>query len=70
MKTYALPRVDGGIEIMYTDSNPAACIAKWPAAKRAEITGEIKEIQPSDIPASREDRGAWKLNGTAVEVDK
>lgn len=68
MKSYALPRVDGGVEIMWTDIDPNDCIAKWHPNHIAELTGEVIEVQPGALPTDRKYRNAWKCNGTAIEV--
>lgn len=69
MKIYALPRVDGGVELMYSECAPNDCLAKWHQSRRAELTGEVREISASDIPQDRTYRNAWKLSEAGVEVD-
>lgn len=68
---YALPRVDGGVEIMeilQANGKPEEMIAKWHPKRRAEITGEIVPIDDADIPKDRSQRAAWGLSGRKVVV--
>lgn len=60
MKTYALTRVDGGVEIMKLYSGTVEeALGKWHPNRQAEISG-YREIQESDIPSDRSKRYAWK----------
>jgi hypothetical protein len=59
MKFYALTRVDGGVEIMETDGDPAVCLAKWHPKRLAQIA-EMREIDRAAIPLDRTFRGAWR----------
>lgn len=70
MKIFALPRVDGGVEVMYVvdGCDPAECIGKWSPKRRADITGEIKEI--TAVPSDRKYRNAWKVDGDVIAVDE
>ena len=70
MKIYALPRHDGGVEIMYTDGDPQTALAKWHQKRRDEVTGETLEISADDVPQNRSEREAWRLDGRRVVVDK
>ena len=63
MKIYALPRVDGGVEIMQVYSGTVEeAIAKWHPKRRADITGEFSEISADDIPKDRSTRKAWRAD--------
>ena len=57
MKTYALERVDGGVEIMQTNISPEECFSKWHPTRRSEITGKFKEVS---ILPDRATRALWK----------
>lgn len=66
MKIYALKRKDGGVEIMFTAIRPTDCLAKWHPKRLAELTGEIREISPDDLPKDRKDRNKWRDDGTCI----
>ena len=65
MKIYALSKVDGGVVILRIYDPKATVeteIAKWHPNVRAEVTGEFREIQESDIPQDRSTRKAWRAD--------
>jgi hypothetical protein len=69
MRTFALHRVDGGVEIMHTNIDPAACIAKYSPERQAELVGTFVEIDTAAIPSDRMFRNAWRANGSGIYCD-
>lgn len=70
MKIYALPRVDGGVEIMQLYSGTVEeALAKWHPRRRADITGEFREISADDLPKDRSQRHAWKAD-LSIDANK
>lgn len=69
MAFYILKRHDGAIEIMHTDADPAAAVAKFHPIRQAELTNTIVETDPVVIPTDRTFRNAWIYNGSSVEIN-
>ncbi len=70
-KFFALTRTDGGLEIMqcFNGADPAVEIERWSPSARANLTGEITEIDPATIPPDRTFRDAWTPD-LAVDMPK
>lgn len=73
MKFYALPRNDGGVEIMQMagDGDPLVDVAKWPPHRRAQMTGEVHEISEADYRAmpAQGPREAWTVAGGKLAIN-
>lgn len=70
MAFHALQMADGSVAIMQTvgDVTPEECLAKWVPQEKAKVVAH-KPIDPAAIPASRDFRNAWVLNGSVIEHD-
>jgi hypothetical protein len=70
MKFYSIPKIDGGVAIMQTNSDPSWELAKWAPEELAKVDPlGIVEIDPSKIPNDRTFRSAWKAD-LSTDMDK
>ena len=85
MAYHAIQMADGSVAIMQTvaqlvgydaetnepiwrDPTPDECLAKWHPDEQAKVASH-QPIDPADIPADREFRNAWTLDGDKITHD-
>lgn len=67
-ETYAVDRADGGVSII--SYNESASDTLQDVVRDLGFEGRpIKRISESDIPASREDRDSWTVQGKKIVID-
>lgn len=70
MAHYAISMQDGSVALMQTVGEATAeeCLAKW-APEQRDAVALVRLIDPSRVPASREFRNAWTLQGLDIVHD-